>query len=87
MRIFPDYDLLHCSKSCGTMIHNNCLSWCFEPSQPQRITSGLMIHNNNYDDDDNCDADNDLVMVMMMVLLLVVMLILLVMVMMIMLMI
>ena len=38
----------------GTMVHLccnerytfaviRCVSWCFEPSQPQRITSGLML--------------------------------------------
>ena len=26
---------------CGTIIKSQLVSWCFEPSQPQRITSGL----------------------------------------------
>ena len=44
---FPD-KVLHCTISNGTKNitqlskHNSCLvSWCFNPSQPQRIISGL----------------------------------------------
>ena len=30
------------SSELRTLLHN-LVSWCFEPSQPQRITSGLII--------------------------------------------